>query len=395
MQLSGLIPLLGLFFLCAPTGRAATYHGVLEDPLALGAWLYHSSCTRCHGSYGSSRLGDGYESGEELLGAISGESCEIDWSRRGGGPFKNQELTGLVSYMLKWESLDAEPDLPELPELAVGAVEAVQEADRDQAKEKSSGPEPQEDPVMAGGVAHLLAANTVARGGYLYTRNCYRCHLSYEQARMGKGMSREALQTIIREGKTSTQMKPFSTMLGGNLKSSEIGAVADYIITTEQAGEPLAIEPSLMIPPALDPSDFVPLRLTRFKPVRGDSKKGQEIYTIQCSICHGSRGQGQVGPSLRETKPTLRLDLFLKSVIKRGIDGSIMASFDSARGGPLSAKDIDDLISTIILWEHQGDSGTAHHNGLKDCAICHVRPVEHRQGKCEFCHDTVDWGHAS
>ena len=183
-----------------PTGRAATYHGVLEDPLALGAWLYQSSCTRCHGSYGSSRLGDGYESGEELLGAISGESCEIDWSRRGGGPFKNQELTGLVSYMLKWESLDAEPDLPELPELAVGAVEACRRLTAIRQREEL-GPEPQEDPVMAGGVAHLLAANTVARGGYLYTRNCYRCHLSYEQARMGKACPERRCRPLSGRGK--------------------------------------------------------------------------------------------------------------------------------------------------------------------------------------------------
>ncbi|MGA7279349.1 MAG: cytochrome c, partial [Desulfocapsaceae bacterium] len=177
--------------------------------------------------------------------------------------------------------------------------------------------------------------------------------------------------------------------------NSEIKAVAEYIITAEKAGEPLAIAPFLMTPPALDPADFMPLRLTRFKSITGDSSKGETIYKISCRKCHGSTGEGYVGPSLREIKPVLRPDLFFKSVLKQGIPGSMMASWDTSKGGRLTAKDLDDLVSYIILWEHQGDSGVAYHNGMKDCAICHVRPSEHRQGKCVFCHDTVDWGHAS
>lgn len=35
------------------------------------------------------------------------------------------------------------------------------------------------------------------------------------------------------------------------------------------------------------------------------------------------------------------------------------------------------------------------HTGIIACSRCHVRPARHRQGKCQFCHDTIDWGHAS
>jgi mono/diheme cytochrome c family protein len=372
---------------------ATEYEGVLKDPVALGAWLYKSTCTRCHGSYASSRAALNFESREELRAALSGDGCEVDWSRSGGGPFKRQELDGLVSYMLKWESLEEEPSLPELPELLVEEAEEIAPPQAD--RQESSPGEEETEPVLADELVHLLASNTIARGGYLYTQNCYRCHLSYDKARLGKGMAPEALQLIISEGKTSTQMKPFSTMLGGNLKNSEIKAVAKYIVTAEKAGEPLAIAPVLMIPPALDPADFLPLRLTRFRQITGDSKKGEKIYQISCRKCHGSRGEGYVGPSLRETKPVLRPDLFLKSVLKQGIPGSLMVSWDSSKGGSLSAKDLDDLISYITLWEHQGDTGIAYHSGMTDCAICHRRPADHRQGKCVFCHDTVEWAHAS
>lgn len=35
------------------------------------------------------------------------------------------------------------------------------------------------------------------------------------------------------------------------------------------------------------------------------------------------------------------------------------------------------------------------HDGFPTCESCHLRPEKHRPGRCEFCHDTVDWGHAS
>jgi hypothetical protein len=40
----------------------------------------------------------------------------------------------------------------------------------------------------------------------------------------------------------------------------------------------------------------------------------------------------------------------------------------------------------MIEFDHQ------NHN---DCTTCHKPPVKHRTGPCIFCHDTVDWGHAS
>lgn len=35
------------------------------------------------------------------------------------------------------------------------------------------------------------------------------------------------------------------------------------------------------------------------------------------------------------------------------------------------------------------------HRGFETCEKCHERPKKHRPGRCTFCHDTVDWGHAS
>jgi len=328
---------------------AAKYTGVLEDPLALGAWLYRSKCTRCHSDYDSARLAENYDSRSELLEAMSGDGCQIDWSRIGGGPFSGQELNSLAAFMMKWEDEDKRPKLPELPPLQFDEAAPIEEAaTREQAIIKPVA-EKQELPAE---LRHLVDTNPVAKGGWLYTNNCYRCHLSYEQARMGKGLDIDAVQRTISEGKTSTQMTPFSRMLGGTLKNDEIKSIATYIVTSEQAGEPLAVARVLMTPPAQDPADFVPLRLTRYQPISGDDKAGAVIYAANCRSCHGTRGEGYIGPTLREVKPSLRPDLFFKSVIKQGVPGSLMISWEQTRGGTLTAKDIDDVVFYLANWGH-------------------------------------------
>ncbi len=365
---------------------------VLQDPVTLGAWLYRSKCTRCHGEYESSRVGENYDEPSELIQAMSGGGCNVNWSRIGGGPLASKDLKGLAAYMMIWEEEDEEPKLPELPPLQPDEAAPIIEKEIQDPVNTEESAESQELPPE---LTHLLASNSVVRGGWLYTNNCYRCHLTYQQARIGKGLEFDTVYRTISEGKTSTQMTPFSRMLGGNLKSDEIRSIADYIISSEKAGEPLAIAPVLMTPPAQDPADFVPLRLTRYKPITGDSRAGAVLYTMNCRACHGTRGEGHIGSSLRDVKPSLRPDLFYKSVIKQGIPGSLMISWEQARGGRLTAKDIDDLVSFIKLWEVQKDNEIFTHHGLDACENCHDRPRDHRQGKCKFCHDTVDWGHAS
>ena len=60
-------------------------------------------------------------------------------------------------------------------------------------------------------------------------------------------------------------------------------------------------------------------------PASAAGQRGQEIYTGQCAICHGQRGEGGRGPSL--TRAKLRHaqdDAALQRVIRRGIAGTGM-----------------------------------------------------------------------
>ncbi len=339
--------------ICPRVQAGQEWTGVLSDPVVLGSWLYQSKCVRCHFEYGRERLAQGFDTQRELVKAISEGGCQVTWSRVSGGELGHQELQAIAQYMYRWEEEDGDPQLPDLPPLL---PEELLEREPEQTEIVVVAGEKSEKPALEPSLVHVIEHSSVALGGWLYTGNCYRCHLEYGTARMGKGLTVEKIQRFIREGKTSTQMKPFSRALGGNLKSKEINAIVEYITTWERAGESLAIAAQLMTPPEQDPTDFVPLRLTRFPGVSGDDHAGDSLFRANCRSCHGASGEGIIGPSFRKRQWVIRVDLFFKSIVKRGVPESLMPAWDSNSGGSLSAKDIDDVVSFLLKWQEVGDT---------------------------------------
>lgn len=346
------ITVAALLTISAPAS-SRIYSGILADPLVLGAWIYEGKCVSCHGDYDSAHMAEEYDDEAELVEAIGSTGCRISWARKEGGVLGHNEINGLVQFMTAWEEAGERPNLPELPPQPVEVVQVP--AKKNRKKQSVNVSDSQKDP-LAPELRQVVENNPIAMGGWLYTTNCYRCHLTYDQARMGKGLERESVHRFISEGKTSTQMSPFSRMLGGNLKNSEIRAVVDYVTTWEKAGENLAIASELMTPPALDPSEFIPIRLTRFLDVTGELQSGAELYRSNCSLCHGGAGKGYLGPPLFGFW-SLRPDLYLKSTIKKGVPESPMPSWEKG-DHRLSAKDIDDLVSYIVGRDSSVDEGS-------------------------------------
>lgn len=327
------------------------------EPVAHGAWLYGGHCLRCHGDYQQGRMAEEIDGKKELEAAISGRRCRVNWSRRCGGPFDSKQLRDVVAYMLAWEKSGGALQLPELPpwpsEKEARAEKRREKAAKQEKKEKSRQQAAQDAKgatAITPALRRLMARQPVAHGGWLYTNNCYRCHLTYQQGRMGQGMQPDTVRRFIREGKTSTQMTAFSRMLGGPLKTAEIDDIVRYITAWEEKKEPLAIAGALMIPPAADPGELKPLRLPRFKQVQGNNANGSRLFRRHCMVCHGGRGEGVIGPALAADKLGVRPDLYLKSVVKQGIPGTVMRSWELSRKGPLSARDIEDLVGFLAGW---------------------------------------------
>jgi mono/diheme cytochrome c family protein len=335
-----------------PVCQKAAAQEVLEDPVVFGAWLFKAHCLRCHGDYGEERLAGEFEDDGELRSAFERDRCRIKWGRRSGGKLGRRESQALIRFMRAYEDGDGPPDLPELPPLPTADLPP---APKPAAKKGYSlaAPTDEIDPLLKG----LLAINSVANGAWLYTQNCYRCHLDYEKARSGRGFSEETVRKTVTNGKTSTQMTPFSRMLGGKLSNAEISAIVAYIMVFEKLGESPALAQIVTEPPQADPADILPIGLPQFPRIAGNAANGARLYARHCTTCHGMRGEGHVGRPLAKTWLVLRPDLLIKSILKQGVPGSPMPAWTQNAGGPLNAKEIDDVITQVLgLGRETGNS---------------------------------------
>jgi cbb3-type cytochrome c oxidase subunit III len=79
------------------------------------------------------------------------------------------------------------------------------------------------------------------------------------------------------------------------------------------------------------------------EPVSGDTQRGREIFTEECSGCHGENAEGDLGPAIgNPALLALVPDAFLRYAIENGRDGTDMPAF----GEILSAGDID----AVTAW---------------------------------------------
>jgi len=81
-------------------------------------------------------------------------------------------------------------------------------------------------------------------------------------------------------------------------------------------------------------------------------ERGGEIYQLQCASCHGSQGEGGVGPALNNRallKTTFDNAFF--SVIRSGVPNTQMPAWGIEFGGPLTDEDVRDLVAFIRSYE--------------------------------------------
>jgi mono/diheme cytochrome c family protein len=342
----GCVFILGLWINIQP----ATGYGnkALKDPVVRGAWLYRSYCVRCHGPYENERLGGEFDDEQGLSEAIGTGACEIKWSRRYGGQLHPLDIQALSAYFLTYEDLDSPPELPKLPPPPKDDLPRPKTKMKE-TKTKLEHPETTMDPVLK----KLLEINLLAKGAYLYTQQCYRCHLSYQKTRRGRGFAEDTVRRSIQNGKTSTQMKAFSRMKGGELSNKEIEAIVTYIVTWEKFDESPAIANMVVKPPKADASELLFIGLPSIPVITGEQAIGERLYAKHCFRCHGCKGEGYAGPRLSKHWWLHRPDLYVKSVLKMGIPGTAMSTWSQNKGGPLSAKTIDDMVTLIMSWQRK------------------------------------------
>jgi cbb3-type cytochrome c oxidase subunit III len=83
-------------------------------------------------------------------------------------------------------------------------------------------------------------------------------------------------------------------------------------------------------------------------PLTGDVERGRAVFADQCAVCHGEKGEGEMGPAIANPALlALASDAFLRYAIEHGRDGTDMPAF----GEILPAQDIDAV--TAFLRSHE------------------------------------------
>jgi mono/diheme cytochrome c family protein len=203
-------------------------------------------------------------------------------------------------------------------------------------------------------LAHPLLVNaqtpsgaTTDIGEKLYVENCAVCHGLDGQGRVGATLAKDwpsirpdqTIRAIIANGVPGSPMPAWSKANGGPFDEAQIEALVAYILTWESGG-PRQIPPAPTVmtrPPITPPSN-----------VSGDPNNGAILYDQNCAVCHGANREGRIGATLAKNWPSLRPDQVIKNTIANGIKGSAMPAWSQTQGGPLSEREIEDIVAFLL-----------------------------------------------
>jgi mono/diheme cytochrome c family protein len=111
-------------------------------------------------------------------------------------------------------------------------------------------------------------------------------------------------------------------------------------------------------------------------------QRGGEIFTTQCAACHGTQGEGGIGPALNNRAVLKNTpDEIFFSVIRSGVPNTQMPSWSVEFGGPLTDEEIHNVVAFLRAWEptapeitpiaRQPDPAQGALLFSSTCALCH------------------------
>lgn len=234
-------------------------------------------------------------------------------------------------------------------------------------------------------VAYTLESSSgtpIQLGQQLYAQNCAICHGDFGEGGTNPTRSDDViapissaeylqtrddstLKSIIAQGQPNFGMSPFSASFGGPLDESEIDAIVAFLRTWES-------NPPVELPPEISTGPF--------------ALSGKEIFGDICTQCHGTIGEGGIGPALNTTAYQEGVtDGELFETISLGHEASAMVPW----GEILTSDQIQELVRYIRTLDRT--SVTATPEGVSFARD--VVPIF--QAKCAGCHGALGGWDAS
>lgn len=191
-------------------------------------------------------------------------------------------------------------------------------------------------------VSYTLSASegtSLEEGQILFSDNCSPCHGDFGEggpnpARPGdiiapistseylKTRDDFTLRAIINQGQPNFGMSPFGSTFGGPLDSDEIDAIVTYMRSWED-------NPPVELPPEVSVAQV--------------DLSAEQIYIELCAQCHGSEGEGGIGPSFDANFQASNTDQEIFDTINLGHEATAMIGW----GEILSTEQIQQLVGFI------------------------------------------------
>jgi mono/diheme cytochrome c family protein len=83
---------------------------------------------------------------------------------------------------------------------------------------------------------------------------------------------------------------------------------------------------------------------------------GHELYTANCTSCHGENGEGSIGPALntKDLRESVDEEQFF-GLVRTGVPGTSMPAWAQVFGGPFTDEEARQVVAYIQSWEPLSD----------------------------------------
>ena len=202
--------------------------------------------------------------------------------------------------------------------------------------------------ILFGLLLACLPAVAAPDGAKLYARNCAGCHGEKGDGGIGIPLSLSSFhatvdddylkQTLLR-GRPGRVMPSFS-----HLSDAEVNAIVRHMRSWYKGKVPVY----------------------PFTPIKGDAKRGAQLFEKHCAACHGHTGEGGHGTGVTFSRPrdlpimppalhnpgylSATKDAMIKDTLVKGRAGTPMVSF---RKRGLKDKDLNDIVAHVRSFERK------------------------------------------